>query len=211
MAIDPACNALTTVARLRAAGFGGTATEDALQLAINAVSAMVERECDRVFREVTYGGGCCDEPAEVLQGSGRRLLLLSTYPIMEVLSVKVDGHAVTDWRLLPDQARWGALYRPRGWPRREGSWGALVADPDGEPDYNIEVSYRGGWDEVPADLELAVMQEVDAVAGGSGAGGNRRVTSERTAGGWAFEYADTKVECSLSARRVFASYKRRDL
>lgn len=207
MAINPACNALTSLARLRAAGFGGQAAVGQLQMAINAVSAMVERQCDRVFRAVTYGEGG-DEPAELVQGSGRRILLLSTYPIIEVTKVVIAGTEVSDWRLIPSHASWGALYRATRWPRVEGAWGSLVGDPDGDADYNIEVSYTGGLAEVPADLELAVMQEVDLVTGGKAA---KRVKSERTAGGWSITYAGQEYECSLSSRSVFEGYKRRDL
>lgn len=210
MAINPACNALTDVARMRAAGFGGSAKDDALQAVINALSAMLERECDRVFRRIKYGEGG-DKPAQLVQGSGRKLLLLHTYPVLSVERVVIDGSEVTDWKLIEELAEWGALYRRSGWPRREGSWGDLVADPDGQPDYNIEVSYTGGFCETPADLEWAIWQESDLVAAGTGAKASRRIKSEKTAGGWSISYGEGEHACSLSSINVFNSYKRRAL
>ena len=213
MEFDLAPNALTTYDRLIAAGFGGGASEDSLTLAINAVSAMVEDQCDRVFREIVYTESptAGQSPPELVQGSGRRLLLLSTYPVLEVTQVKIDGVEIEDWQLLPREAAWGALYRRLGWPRREGRWGSLVCDPDGQADYNVSVSYRGGFSAVPADLELAVMQEVDLVAGGSGGQASRRVRSERTPGGWSISYGDSEHACSMSSQRVFGRYRRKDL
>jgi hypothetical protein len=208
-AINPACNALTTVARLRAAGFGGQASNSALQIAINAISAMVERECDREFRVSCFGGD--EHPPELVQGSGSRILVLSTYPILEVSKVEIDGAEVTDWQLIPGLAKWGALDRRSKWPRREGHWGDLVCDPDGEADWNVAVSYKAGFREVPADLELAVMTEVDLVAGGSGGKATRRIQSERTPGGWSIAYGKGEHQCSMSSVRIFESYRRKDL
>lgn len=208
MPIAPAENALTTVARLRAAGYGGSATDDQLQLAINAVSAAVERACQRSFKESVF----TEEPEdgelhpELVQGTGLQEVLLSTYPILEVTKVTVDGVEVDDWQLLPGQAAWGALHRRRGWPSRQGHWGGLVCDPDGELEFNIEVSYRGGFAKIPADLEFAVMQETDTVV--NGISSDRNIKSERTPGGWSVTYQDQTHEFSLSSRSVFQAYKR---
>ena len=208
MPIAAAENALTTVARLRAAGFGGNATDDQLQLAVNAVSAAVERACQRSFKEAVF----VEEPAngefhpELVQGTDLPEILLSTYPILEVTQVTVDGVEIHDWRLLPGQAPWGALHRKRGWPSRQGHWGGLVCDPDGEAEFNIEVSYRGGYSEIPADLEFAVMQEADTVV--NGVSSERNIKSERTPGGWSVTYQDQTHEFSLSSRSVFQAYKR---
>ncbi len=211
MAINPACNALTSVSRLRAAGFGGNASEDSLQLAINAVSAAVERGCDRVLSRVVTYAEDGDEPPELLAGTGRRMLVLQHYPVIEVLEVKIGERVINDWRLIPGQGSWGGLYRARRWPRLEGAWGELVGDPDGDPFFNVEVSYRAGFYAVEADLEHAVMQEVDLIAGGSGGKATRRVRSERTPGGWSVSYGDTEHECSVSSARIFAEYRRKDL
>jgi len=67
-----------------------------------------------------------------LDGNGNETLLLPVFPI-EVVSVKVDGQAITDYkvynRFFPDDRRNPKIYRDAGWPEGrqnisiEGTWG----------------------------------------------------------------------------------------
>ena len=106
MSTSLAGNALTTLARLKTElGLDAqdTSQDDHLVLLVNASSAAIESE---LFRDLGRL-----EVTEVLSGYGRQHINLRRYPIESVSSAKVDGTAVTDFRILGEQ---GQLWRRQG-------------------------------------------------------------------------------------------------
>lgn len=217
MALAP--NALTTVARLQAAGAAGDSAR--LEQLINAVSNRVEEHLGRAL-------GYQVRTLEPYQGSGVQRLYLQHWPILEVTEVRLNEVEVTDWRLLINGARHGWLYRSRGWPI------AAPRDWTGDPDldaelYPFEVSYRAGYvlpqfatseDEdlnppdgiaLPRDIEEAVIQaclvqESRPAAVGAG------LMSERTPGGWEQQWsageASRRAVLPQQTLELLASYER---
>lgn len=129
-------------------------TKDALLLNyIDQASGRIARECDRTFGEATY--------EETLPGYGRPQILLSETPVTQVVSVLIQGQAVTDYRL--DQSA-GMLYRQAGWPWTvSGRPGTIVSHP-GDDLPLITVTYKAGFilpgaqnPTLPGELERACI------------------------------------------------------
>lgn len=181
--------ALTTTAAVSAevSGF----TNDQINTAINAVSDSISRALGRQLHQQTFTA----EAPDLYQGSGRPWLLVNCYPIVSVSSVKVAGQTVTDYRLIPDKARSGMLFRFNGWPRSVSDFGDMTRDHNFQwADYTIELGYVGGYKTpgqtdtaaevtVPPSLELAAR--IAAVANLQGEDRtDGQLVQEKTPGGW---------------------------
>lgn len=207
MALNP--NALTSVAQVRAVapGLGGT-TDAVLELLINAASQAFEDLCDRVFRDVivkdTPSGN--DEAAlEYYQGHNRHKLRLCRWPIISVQRVRIDGAEFTDYKLYPGLKEEGYLWRDQLWPARVARYPDLTGDPDPEAgQWNIDVAYTAGYATIPADLELACIQEVVSAVTRPSAG----LESERTPGGWSQKWSVNSAQFSSQTLDVLSRYSR---
>ena len=96
---------------------------------IEGVSAAVEAYIGRSLWAADY--------VERYDGNGKDRIILDNYPVLSVSSVKINGADVGGW----DFANW-LLMRPEGFTRGLR---------------NVEVSYRAGYEYMPADIREAVM------------------------------------------------------
>lgn len=136
-----------------------TADEALYSFLISAVSAQVERMCNRSFASAEY--------TEVVDGNGQTDILLSNYPIISLTSITLvnpfDDNGV-DWGTdnVKIDYEAGTLYSPYGWPVGR---------------FNISVTYTAGYATIPDDLKAVVCQMVlDAYSNTSKRTG---ITSER--------------------------------
>lgn len=119
---------LTTLDRIRMyMGITDNADDAVLQMLGDAVSARIERYCNREFNRQTY--------TETIEAHQAEELMLSQYPLVAVTSVMGDNGPVTDYVIHPT----GTLRRPGGW------------------DGTYTVTYSAGYDDIPLDLELACL------------------------------------------------------
>lgn len=112
------------------------ANEDLVRFLINAASDVIEEACNRKFyyEEIK---------SEEHQGSGHLYLQLNRYPIVSVIEVLIDDSEVTDYTIL---SKPGLLRRSESWPLSCGIFQDLTNDYDpASADYNIEVTYIGGY------------------------------------------------------------------
>lgn len=121
-----------------------TLEDNMLQHLINAATAEMERDHDRVL-EYTTGR------VEIHSGGANTFLFLKAFPIQEITEVKVDGVVITDYEVNKER---GIL---------KGFW------PCGTD--NIQVTYSGGfWTDttpppsgvqmLPADLKHECLERV---------------------------------------------------
>jgi len=84
-------------------------TQDAkLNLIIKGVSAKIEG-----FLGYSLGRGSYTE--ELHNVNCRQLLQLNHFPLQSVSSVEANGEGIEDYKIIPEYARWGRLYRGNGW------------------------------------------------------------------------------------------------
>ena len=136
-----------------------------------ALTRASERFRGRVHHQVTTTTGTL-----VLVGNGASKLLLPGIEIRNITAVRVDGEAVTDFRLL---RRTGVLVREpyACWPK----------------DYEVEVDCTYGFDpdKIPGDIKDAVLEHAATLAltlahlqqesgGSSSAGYNQNATTGTT-------------------------------
>jgi hypothetical protein len=116
---------------------GVPATDGKLQLAL-------KRASDRFRGAVGHPVTQVEDDIIELDGNGSHSLLLPAAPIIGTPVVTVDGAAVTDF----------SVSRSRGMLRRRG---CVWPDDLG----NIEVTYTHGYDQIPGDIEDAVLEQAE--------------------------------------------------
>lgn len=99
------------------------------QTLLDGVSAAVEAFIGRKLEAADY--------VERHNGNGKNRLVLEQLPVISVSSVKINGRAVDDW----DFDNW-LLIRHACFPQGIR---------------NVEVSYRAGYEAMPADIQEAVL------------------------------------------------------
>jgi hypothetical protein len=80
---------------------------------------------------------------EVHCANYRQIIQLNHFPLRSVSSVTANGVEITDYKILPEYARWGNLYRGYGWGSGaylRGFTNDVVAGM-----WNIEVTYTAGY------------------------------------------------------------------
>ncbi|WP_086809818.1 hypothetical protein [Streptomyces reticuliscabiei] len=167
MALDP----LATVADLEALGMTVDASEVAIAGQYLAVASAAVREA---------AGSPISETTSTLtlEGEADQRLRLPGLPVTAVASVKIDGVAVTDWRLRSQR-----LWRAAGWTGCDGP-------------SEVEVTQTHGLAVVPADIVDLVCRMVAgalkayrAAEDGSGLAVDKVITSERI-GDYAVTFAN---------------------
>lgn len=125
-----------------------TSKDSQLTAALNTATSLAERYCDRVF-------GYSAAATEEFPLFAAREIQLSRFPIVTVSSVTADQTAISNYQI----AKNAGMILFDG-----GSVSALL----------LSVTYAGGYQTLPPDLELALWMIFDAVwptiAGVSGAG-----------------------------------------
>lgn len=140
-------------------------TQDAkLTLMIKAVSSQIQSY-------LGYKLAMSDYTEELHSVNNRQLIQLNALPLRSVASVTVNGGEIDDYKIIPEYARWGQLYRGNGWSGAVYTRGFTHDVVAGA--WEIKVSYRAGYyfpgDEnytedgessLPYDIVSACMQMV---------------------------------------------------
>lgn len=112
-------------------------TQDAkLNLLIKQYSALIEGYIGYKLARAEY-------TEEVHCENNRQVFYLNHFPVQSVSSVTVGGESITDFKILPQYARWGGLYRGLGWGGKafvRGFTHDIVAGV-----WDIKVSYTAGY------------------------------------------------------------------
>ena len=85
-----------------------TSQDDKLNLLIKQYSALIEGYIGYKLARAEY-------TEEVHCENNRQVFYLNHFPLQSVSSVTVGGKSITDFKILPQYARWGGLYRGLGW------------------------------------------------------------------------------------------------
>ena len=112
-------------------------TQDAkLNLYIKQVSAQIESYLGYKLARKEY-------TEELHAVNCRQLLSLNAWPLQSVTSVTHNGASVTDYKILPEYAKWGRLYREFGWGGKLITQGFEHDVVSGAYDY--KVTYTAGY------------------------------------------------------------------
>lgn len=112
-------------------------TQDAkLTLMIKEASAQIEG-----FLGYKLGRGTYTE--ELHNVNNRQLIDLDHFPIQSVTQCIIGNESVTDYKILPDYARWGGLYRGSGWTGHFYTRGFTHDVVSGE--WSVKVTYIAGY------------------------------------------------------------------
>lgn len=85
-----------------------TSQDDKLTLLIKSASAKIEGF-------IGYKLGMGEYTEELHSVNNLQLLQLNHFPLRSVTSVTANGEEITDYKIIPEYARWGRLYRGDGW------------------------------------------------------------------------------------------------
>ena len=141
-----------------------TSKDAKLTLYIKSASAEIES-----FLGYFLGYG--DYTEELHNVNNRQLLQLNHFPLRSVTEVTANGNVIDDYKIIPEYARWGRLYRGNGWIGNVYTRGFTHDVVAGA--WDIKVSYSAGYylpgDEnyvegaegsLPYDIVSACMQMV---------------------------------------------------
>lgn len=113
-----------------------TTQDEKLTLLIKSASAKIEGFIGYSLQRANY-------TEEVHSVNNRQLLQLNHFPLQSVSSVTANGEQINDYKIFPEFARWGRLYRGYGWVGgvyTRGFTHDVVAG-----FWEIEVSYTAGY------------------------------------------------------------------
>lgn len=113
-----------------------------------------------------------DEYTDELQAvNNQQLIPLNNRPIQSVSKVLLNGIEIDDWKLLPQYASIGFLYRGAGWCGSMFTRGMTYDIVSGA--YDISITYKAGWylpddehyregalDSLPYDISAACIEAV---------------------------------------------------
>ena len=137
---------------------------DKLNLLIKQYSALIEGY-------IGYKLARADYTEEVHCENNRQVFYLNHFPLQSVSSVTVGGMSITDFKLLPQYARWGGLYRGLGWGDKAfvrgfthdvvaGVWDILVSYTAGYYLPDDEGYVEGAEDSLPYDISVCCLNLV---------------------------------------------------
>lgn len=113
-----------------------TSQDDYLTLLIKQQSALIEGY-------IGYKLARADYTEEVHSVNDRQLVSLNHFPLQSVSACEINGQSITDYKILPEYARWGRLYRGSGWIGPEFTRGFTHDVFAGS--WCIKVSYTAGY------------------------------------------------------------------
>lgn len=140
MPVDPAANALVTLARVKRyleIESTDTSRDDLLNELINACSSAIENYCDRKFKSQTH--------TETLWGVNTKIFV-KNYPITAITSVTEEGETS------PIESKY--------YKNRETY--IQLKDYSIDPEDDVTVVYVAGYAAIPEDLQFACSKLVDA-------------------------------------------------
>lgn len=137
---------------------------DKLNLLIKQYSALIEGYIGYKLARAEY-------TEEVHCENNRQVFYLNHFPLQSVSSVTVGGESITDFKLLPQYARWGGLYRGLGWGDKafvrgfthdvvSGVWDILTTYVAGYYLPDDEGYVEGAEDSLPYDISVCCLNLV---------------------------------------------------
>ena len=117
-------------------GITDTSQDDYLTLLIKQQSALIEGYIGYKLARANY-------TEEVHSVNDRQLVSLNHFPLQSVSQCTIDGKEISDYKIIPEYARWGRLYRGLGWIGPEYTRGFTHDIFAGE--WCIKVSYTAGY------------------------------------------------------------------
>ena len=137
---------------------------DKLNLLIKQYSALIEGYIGYKLARAEY-------TEEVHCENNRQVFYLNHFPLQSVSSVTVGGMSITDFKLLPQYARWGGLYRGLGWGDKayvrgfthdvvSGVWDILTTYVAGYYLPDDEGYTEGAEDSLPYDISVCCLNLV---------------------------------------------------
>ncbi len=171
---------------------------------IEAVSAHFAAQTGRRLTAHDYSwdpaSPAFDPDNAVLDGSGHPELLLPQYPVQSLTWLALDGAAVEEARA-PGQAGW-LLDRSAGVV-------SLLGGVFGRGRGNVALAYRAGFEQTPADLAQACLEQVAVRFQESGAGQGRLGVSARALADGSLSYVGQALLPQVTA--VLERYRGRSL
>ena len=137
---------------------------DKLNLLIKQYSALIEGYIGYKLARAEY-------TEEVHCENNRQVFYLNHFPVQSVSSVTVGGESITDFKILPQYARWGGLYRGLGWGQKafvrgfthdivSGVWDILTTYVAGYYLPDDEGYTEGAEDSLPYDISVCCLNLV---------------------------------------------------
>lgn len=117
-------------------GITDTSQDDKLNLMIKSASAKIEAY-------IGYSLGMGSYSDEMHAVNDRQLLQLNHFPLRTVTSVTRNGEPIDDYKIFPEYARWGRLYRGNGWGGEMYTRGFTYDVVSGVWEYSV--SYTAGY------------------------------------------------------------------
>lgn len=141
-----------------------TSQDDKLNLLIKQYSALIEGYIGYKLARAEY-------TEEVHCENNRQIFYLNHFPLQSVSSVTVGGKSITDFKILPQYARWGGLYRGLGWGDKAfvrgfthdivgGVWDILTTYEAGYYLPDNEEYVEGADDSLPYDISTCCLNLV---------------------------------------------------
>lgn len=137
----------------------------------NLLSLLIRQQTALICAYLGYNPQLKQYIDELQAVNNQQLLQLNNRPIRNVVSVKINGTEITDYKLLPQYSKNGFLYRGDGWC---GTWYTrnMTYDPVAGV-FDISVTYTAGWylpsdegyvegaeDALPFDIVTACIEAV---------------------------------------------------
>lgn len=137
----------------------------------NLLDLLIKQQSALICAYLGYNPQLKEYIDELQAVNNQQLLQLNHRPIRNIISVKINGEEITDYKLLPQYAKNGFLYRGDGWC---GAWYTrnMTYDPVAGA-FDISVTYTAGWylpddenysedleDSLPFDIITACMEAV---------------------------------------------------
>lgn len=129
-------------------GITGTSKDIILTVYINGISDYILGEGKTILKT---------DYIEKYQGTGTQNLILNNKPVNSISSLKNNGEDVTNYEILKNE---GVVYRDYGWVL-SGSTRPMMHDRINQVYKTIEVEYNAGFDKVPSDLTMLVLELLD--------------------------------------------------
>lgn len=184
----------------------GQEHDDLLASLLRAVSAQFAAHTGRVLAARAYSPDPAspdhDPDNAILDGNGHPDLLLPQYPVLELLSLAVDGQAV------PPAAPGGGASAGYLLDRAAGVL-SLAAGIFSRGKANVLVAYRAGFAAIPADLAQAALEQAAVRFQESAAGQGRLGVTARTLADGSLSYAASPLLPQVAA--VLERYRSRSL
>lgn len=124
-------------------GITDESSDAKLTMMIKAVSSQIQSY-------LGYRLAMSDYSEELHSVNNNQLLQLNAFPLRSVASVTANGVEIDDFKIIPEYARWGRLYRGNGWSGAVYTRSFTHDVVSGA--WTIDVSYRAGY-YLPNDTE----------------------------------------------------------